>query len=111
MVRIASVCDTLDVLAQQYSAIGDRIHSGVMALHRGCEVSRRLAEIAGIGRVGATTLVAEIVDWKIFSSRRGLAALNSVEEIDHRRQGFNDPKTAQPVQGGNGHRNADADAQ
>jgi transposase len=57
MVRIASVCDALDVLAQQYSAIGDRIHSGVMALHRGCEVSRRLAEIAGIGRVGATTLV------------------------------------------------------
>jgi transposase len=56
-----------------------------MALHRGCEVSRRLTEIAGIGRIGATTLVAEIVDWKIFSSSRGLAALNSVEEIDHRR--------------------------
>jgi transposase len=45
-----------------------------MALHRGCEASRRLAEIPGIGPIGATALVAEIGDWKIFSSGRSLAA-------------------------------------
>jgi hypothetical protein len=45
-----------------------------MALHRGCEASRRLAEIPGIGPVGATALVAEIGDWKTFSSGRSLAA-------------------------------------
>jgi len=45
-----------------------------MALHRACEASRRLAEIPGIGPVGATALVAEIDDWNTFSSRRSLAA-------------------------------------
>jgi transposase len=44
------------------------------ALHFGCEVSRRLAEIPGIGPIGATALVAEIGDWKTFSSGRSLAA-------------------------------------
>src|ERR1700681_172219 len=47
----------LDVLARQYSAIGIEIASidrGIMALHRACEASRRLAEIPGIGPVGAT---------------------------------------------------------
>jgi transposase len=33
-----------------------------------------LAEIPGIGPIGATALVAEIGDWKIFSSGRSLAA-------------------------------------
>ena len=67
----------LDVLARQYGAIGTEIASidkGIMALHRGCEASRRLAEIPGIGPVGATALVAEIGDWKTFSSGRSLAA-------------------------------------
>src|SRR5437899_7188194 len=42
----------LDVLARQYSAIGIEIVSinkSIMALHRSCEASRRLAEIPGIG--------------------------------------------------------------
>jgi transposase len=67
----------LEVLARQYSAIGTEIASidkGIMALHRGCEASRRLAEIPGIGPIGATALVAEIGDWKTFSSGRSLAA-------------------------------------
>ena len=65
------------MLARQYGAIGTEIASvdkGIMALHRGCEASRRLAEIPGIGPVGATALVAEIGDWKTFSSGRSLAA-------------------------------------
>ncbi len=67
----------LDVLARQYSAIGAEIGSidkSILALHRGCEASRRLAEIPGIGPIGATALVAEIGDWKTFSSGRSLAA-------------------------------------
>src|SRR5471030_609697 len=67
----------LDVLARQYSAIGTEIGSidkSIMSLHRGCEASRRLAEIPGIGPIVATALVAEIGDWKAFSSGRKLAA-------------------------------------
>src|SRR5271167_3182526 len=80
MVRIAGCprpCAAPSVLARQYSAIGIEIASidrGIMALHRACEASRRLAEIPGIGPIGATALVAEIGDWKAFSSGRSLAA-------------------------------------
>src|SRR5580692_8230121 len=67
----------LDVLVRQYSAIGAEIGSidkSILSLHRGCEASRRLAEIPGIGPIVATALVAEIGDWKAFSSGRNLAA-------------------------------------
>jgi transposase len=67
----------LDVLARQYSVIGAEIGTidkSILALHRACEASRRLAEIPGIGPIGATALVAEIGDWKTFSSGRSLAA-------------------------------------
>ena len=67
----------LDVLARQYSAIGAEIGSidkNILAWHRSCEPSRRLAEIPGIGPIIATALVAEIGDWKAFASGRNLAA-------------------------------------
>jgi transposase len=67
----------LDVLARQYGSIGIEIASidkSIMVLHRACEASRRLAEIPGIGPVGATALIAEIGDWNTFSSGRSLAA-------------------------------------
>ena len=73
----AAVRGILNVLARQYGAIGAEIASvdkSIMALHRVCEGSRRLAEIPGIGPVGATALVAEIGDWSAFSSGRSLAA-------------------------------------
>jgi transposase len=67
----------LDVLARQYGtitieivAIDRRIH----AWHRACEDSRRLEEIPGIGPIVATALIAEVGDWKAFSSGRNLAA-------------------------------------
>jgi len=76
--RVAPVVrGILDVLARQYSAIGAEIRSidkSILALHRSCEASRRLAEIPGIGPIGATALVAEIGDWKEFRSGRNLAA-------------------------------------
>jgi transposase len=71
------VSPVLEVLARQYGAIGTEIASidkNIMVLHRSCEASRRLAEIPGIGPIGATALVAEISDWKAFSSGRSLAA-------------------------------------
>ena len=67
----------LDVLARQYSTIGAEIGSigkSILAWHRSCEASRRLEEIPGIGPIVATALVAEIGDWKAFSSGRNLAA-------------------------------------
>src|SRR4051812_8486820 len=73
-----AVCGILKVLARQYGALGTEIASidkSIMALHRGCEASRRLAEIPGIGPIGATALVAEIGDWNSFSSGRSLAGL------------------------------------
>lgn len=67
----------LKVLASQYIAIGAEIASiskSILVWHRACEPSRRLEEIPGIGPIVATALIAEISDWKAFSSGRGLAA-------------------------------------
>jgi len=68
---------SVDVLARQYavlmteiSVIEKRIH----AWHRSCEENRRLQEIPGVGPIVATALIAEVGDWKAFSSGRGLAA-------------------------------------
>ena len=46
----------------------------IHAWHRSCEESRRLEQIPGVGPIVATALVAEVADWKEFSSGRGLAA-------------------------------------
>ena len=67
----------LDVLARQCNAISAEIGSidkSILAWHRSCDASRRLAEIPGIGPIVATALVAEIGDWKAFASGRNLAA-------------------------------------
>ena len=68
---------SLEILARQYvaltaeiGAIEKRIH----AWHRSCEESRRLEAIPGVGPIVATALVAEVGDWKAFSSGRNLAA-------------------------------------
>jgi transposase len=67
----------LDVLARQYSVLSAEIGSidkSILAWHRSCEASRRLAEIPGIGPIVATALLAEVGDWKEFRSGRNLAA-------------------------------------
>ena len=46
----------------------------IHAWHRSCEESRRLEGIPGVGPIVATALVAEVGDWKAFSSGRNLAA-------------------------------------
>ena len=68
---------SLDALARQYAAITAEIgaiEKHIHAWHRSCEESRRLEEIPGVGPIVATALVAEVGDWKAFSSGRNLAA-------------------------------------
>jgi transposase len=68
---------SLDVLAHQYANVSAEIgtlEKRIHAWHRSCEESRRLEEIPGVGPIVATALVAEIGDWKAFSSGRNLAA-------------------------------------
>jgi transposase len=68
---------SLAVLARQYEAIAAEIgaiEQHIHTWHRSCEESRRLEEIPGIGPIVATALVAEVGDWKAFSSERNLAA-------------------------------------
>jgi transposase len=68
---------SLEVLARQYEAIAAEIgaiEKRIRAWHHSCEESRRLEEIPGIGPLVATALVAEVGDWKAFSSGRNLAA-------------------------------------
>jgi transposase len=62
---------SLDALVRQYTnttaeirAIKKHIH----AWHRSCEESRRLEEIPGVCPIVATAQVAEVGDWKVFSS-------------------------------------------
>jgi transposase len=68
---------SLDALARQYANITAEIRvieKQIHGWHRSCEASRRLEEIPGVGPIVATALVAEVGDWKAFSSGRGLAA-------------------------------------
>jgi transposase len=72
---VARFC--LDALARQYAALAAEIgaiEKRIHAWHRSCEGSRRLEEIPGVGPIVATALVAEVGDWKAFSSGRNLAA-------------------------------------
>ena len=68
---------SLAILARQYTAVMAEIgtiEKHIHAWHRSCEESRRLEEIPGVGPIVATALVAEVGDWKTFSSGRSLAA-------------------------------------
>ncbi len=66
----------LDVLAQQYSAIGPRSDRSTRASWPCIGRARRAGgwRRYGIGPIVATALVAEIGDWKTLSSGRSLAA-------------------------------------
>src|SRR5215470_4698792 len=81
---------SLEVLARQYAtvraevaAIEKRIH----AWHRSSEESRRLEEIPGVGPIVATALVAEVGDWKEFTSGRSLAAWIGLVPRQHLSEG------------------------
>ena len=68
---------SLGALARQYANTTAEIRAfekHIHAWHRSCEESRRLEGIPGVGPIVATALVAEVGDWKAFSSGRNLAA-------------------------------------
>ena len=68
---------SLDILARQHAAIAVEIgalEKRIHAWHRSSEESRRLEQIPGVGPIVATALIAEVGDWKEFSSGRSLAA-------------------------------------
>ena len=68
---------SLGILARQYALVRAEIvaiEKHIHAWHRSCEESRRLEKIPGVGPIVATALVAEVGDWKTFSSGRSLAA-------------------------------------
>ena len=67
----------LDALGRQYNVIAmeiAEIDKRIHAWHRTSEACRRLEQIPGIGPIVATALIAEVGDWKAFSSGRSLAA-------------------------------------
>jgi transposase len=72
---VAHAC--LNALARQYAVsateIGE-IEKRIHDWHRASEACRRLEQIPGIAPIIATALVAEVGDWKAFSSGRSLAA-------------------------------------
>jgi transposase len=68
---------SLNALARQYAVLTVEIgviEKRIHAWHRSCAESQRLQEIPGVGPIVATALIAEVGDWKAFSSGRGLAA-------------------------------------
>jgi transposase len=67
----------LNALARQYNMVTieiGEIDKRIHVWHRASEACRRLEQIPGIGPIVATALVAEVGDWKAFSSGRSLAA-------------------------------------
>ena len=66
----ADLQEQLIELDKRVSDYGDKIQ----ALHQGSDVSRRLAQVPGIGPVTATALMASLGDGRTFSSARQVAA-------------------------------------
>jgi transposase len=68
---------SLMVLAAQLQALQTligAIEKRILAQHRSNEASQRLETVPGIGRIGATTIVAIVTDPKAFRSGRDFAA-------------------------------------
>ncbi len=66
----AELQEQLIEIDKRVSDYGDKIQ----ALHQGSEVSRRLAQVPGIGPITATALLASLGDGKAFSSPRQVAS-------------------------------------
>ena len=74
------------VQAEEYAALQPRleeIDAKLMAWHRANECSRRLAEIPGVGLIGASLMVMKVQDPKAFRSGRHYAAWLGLTPKDH----------------------------
>ncbi len=67
----------LVALTEQYQRVQAKVtelERSIHAWHRSNEMSRRLAEIRGVGPLVATALTASVTDPKVFTSGRSMAA-------------------------------------
>ena len=72
--------------AQEYAQVTERLQElerRMMAWHRNNECSRRLADIPGIGPIGASLLVMKTPDPHLFDSARSFAAWLGLTPKDH----------------------------
>jgi transposase len=78
--------DLFAIQSQEYAALAVRlrdIEARLMAWHRNNEMSRRLAEVQGIGPIGAAMLVMKVPDPAAFRCGRDLAAWLGLTPKDH----------------------------
>jgi transposase len=86
--------ESVPALAREMFAIQGRAYAGLqvelkaievklLAWHRANECSRRLAQIPGVGPIGATTLVMKTPDPRAFASGRHFAAWLGLTPKDH----------------------------
>jgi transposase len=91
--RIAAAQDLPELARELFAELGCErarmeaelklIDAKLMAWHRACEASRRLAQIPGVGPIGAVMLVTKTPDPKRFSSARDYAAWIGLTPKDH----------------------------
>jgi transposase len=82
----ALVRDILELYRRQLEALQERIEElerRLMAWHRECALSRRLATIPGIGPITATALAMKVPDPAVFRSARHFAAWLGLTPKDH----------------------------
>jgi transposase len=78
--------DILELYRRQLEALEERIEvleRRLMAWHRQCALSRRLATIPGIGPIAATALAMKVPDPAVFRSARHFAAWLGLTPKDH----------------------------
>lgn len=73
-------------LARRWDQLGDELRRAdrrLMAWHRACEMSRRLAQVPSLGPIGASMLVLKVPDPRHFRSGRDFAAWIGLTPKDH----------------------------
>lgn len=84
--------ELIEGLAGELARVDDQIAAldkKLMQLHRGNEMSRRLATIPGVGPIGATLLSIKVVDARGFKSARNFAAWLGLTPKNHSTAGKN----------------------
>lgn len=84
--------ELVEALATELARVDDQIAAldkKLMQLHRGNEMSRRLAAIPGVGPIGATLLSIKVVDARGFKSARNFAAWLGLTPKNHSTAGKN----------------------
>jgi transposase len=74
------------LLREEYEQVGlhlQKVEKALMGFHRQSELSQRLAEVPGIGPIGATLLAAKVTNPKGFRSARDFSAWIGLTPKDH----------------------------